>query len=65
MADERDKLGNPPKGPSQNDGMEKLSADQMRQSRIVRKSPGQRRLVIGIIIVGIIGLAVVVMNVAP
>ena len=65
MADEKEKTDALSDQQNQNAEIEKLSDDEMRQSRIVRKTPAQRRLVIGIIAVGIIVLAVVVMNVAP
>lgn len=65
MADDKGRTGAPDDRPNPNDEIEKLSADEMRQSRIVRKTPGQRRLIIGIIVVGIIVMIAVVMNVTP
>lgn len=63
MAEE--KPGTSSEGDNPNESIEKLSADEMRQSEIVRKTPAQKRLIIGIAIAGIIAMTVVAMSVAP
>lgn len=65
MSEENNKSGSSPGGQDPNEKMENLSADDMRQSEVVLKSPGQRKLIIGIVIAGIIALIVVAMTAAP
>lgn len=65
MADHTEKSDSSSDRRNQNKNINNLSADEMRQSEVVLKTRGQRRLIIGILIVGIIAMIVVVMNVAP
>lgn len=65
MADHTEKSDSSSDQRNQNKNINNLSADEMRQSEVVLKTRGQRRLIIGILIVGIIAMIVVVMNVAP
>lgn len=65
MADHTEKSDSSSDQRNQNKKINNLSADEMRQSEVVLKTRGQRRLIIGILIVGIIAMIVVVMNVAP
>lgn len=65
MSDNNKKADTPSDQQNQIDSMENLDADEMRQAEIVRKSPWQRRLIIGLFIAGILLLMAVVMNVSP
>lgn len=65
MSDNNKKADTPSDQQNKIDKMESLDADEMRQAEIVRKSPWQRRLIIGLFIAGILLLMAVVMNVSP